>query len=77
MYKKIYVPVDNSAHSNRAIEAAVLLGKAFDAELLGDAVVQQLETSPRANLGAALHPGRVASGSGPRVVFTGEGSPIP
>ena len=33
MYKKIYVPVDNSAHSNRAIESAVRLGKAFEAEL--------------------------------------------
>ena len=35
MYKKIYVPVDNSAHSNRAIESAVRVGKAFSAELVG------------------------------------------
>ena len=35
MYKKIYVPVDNSAHSHRAIESAVRLGKAFGSELVG------------------------------------------
>jgi len=35
MYKKIYVPVDNSAHSNRAIESAVRVGKAFGSELVG------------------------------------------
>ena len=35
MYKKIYVPVDNSAHSDRAIESAVRLGKVFEAELVG------------------------------------------
>jgi nucleotide-binding universal stress UspA family protein len=35
MYKKIYVPVDNSAHSNRAIESAVRIGKAFDSEMVG------------------------------------------
>ncbi len=35
MYKKIYVPVDNSAHSNLAIASAVRLGKAFGAELVG------------------------------------------
>jgi nucleotide-binding universal stress UspA family protein len=35
MYKKIYVPVDNSAHSNLAIDAAVRVGKAFGAELVG------------------------------------------
>jgi nucleotide-binding universal stress UspA family protein len=35
MYKKIYVPVDNSAHSNRAIESAVRIGKAFRSELVG------------------------------------------
>jgi len=35
MYKKIYVPVDNSAHSNRAIEAAVRVGKSFDSKLVG------------------------------------------
>lgn len=38
MYKKIYVPVDNSAHSNRAIESAVRLGKAFGSELVGSHV---------------------------------------
>lgn len=35
MYRKIYVPLDNSDHSMSAIEAAVTLGKAFDAELVG------------------------------------------
>ena len=35
MYKKIYVPVDNSAHSNRAIGSAIRLGKAFHSELVG------------------------------------------
>jgi len=35
MYKKIYVPVDNSTHSNRAIESAVRIGKAFGSELVG------------------------------------------
>jgi nucleotide-binding universal stress UspA family protein len=35
MYKSIYVPVDNSDHSNRAIEHAVGLGRAFSARLAG------------------------------------------
>ena len=35
MYKTIYVPVDNSDHSNRAIGAAVELGKAFTSKLVG------------------------------------------
>jgi nucleotide-binding universal stress UspA family protein len=35
MYKSIYVPVDNSDHSNRAVTCAVGLGKAFDAKLVG------------------------------------------
>lgn len=35
MYSKIYVPVDNSDHSNRAIANAVAVGKAFDATLVG------------------------------------------
>jgi nucleotide-binding universal stress UspA family protein len=35
MYKSIYVPVDNSDYSNRAIACAVALGKAFDAKLVG------------------------------------------
>jgi nucleotide-binding universal stress UspA family protein/rubrerythrin len=35
MYKSIYVPVDNSDHSNRAIACAVAMGKAFDAKLVG------------------------------------------
>jgi nucleotide-binding universal stress UspA family protein len=35
MYKKIYVPVDNSAHSNLAIESAVRLGVAFHSDLVG------------------------------------------
>src|SRR5438046_8409181 len=33
MYKHVYVPVDNSEHSNRAIDLAVELGKAFGAML--------------------------------------------
>ena len=35
MYQKIYVPVDNSEYSNRAIAAAVRLGQAFDSKLVG------------------------------------------
>jgi nucleotide-binding universal stress UspA family protein len=35
MYKTIYVPVDNSDHSNRAVELAVDLGKAFESKLVG------------------------------------------
>jgi nucleotide-binding universal stress UspA family protein len=35
MYKSIYVPVDNSDHSNRAIACAVALGKAYSAKLVG------------------------------------------
>ena len=35
MYKSIYVPVDNSDHSNRAISCALAMGKAFDAKLVG------------------------------------------
>ena len=35
MYKSIYVPVDNSDHSNRAVASAVGLGKAFSAKLVG------------------------------------------
>src|SRR5688500_14104982 len=35
MYKHIYVPVDNSDHSNRAIDLAVELGRAFGAKLTG------------------------------------------
>ena len=35
MYKNIYVPVDNSEHSNRAVSAAVALGKKFEANLVG------------------------------------------
>jgi nucleotide-binding universal stress UspA family protein len=35
MYRHIYVPVDNSDYSNRAIEVAVELGKAFGARLTG------------------------------------------
>jgi nucleotide-binding universal stress UspA family protein len=38
MYKRIYVPVDNSEHSNTAIELAVALGKAFGATLVGSHV---------------------------------------
>ncbi len=35
MYKHIYVPVDNSDYSNRAIDLAVELGKAFGTKLTG------------------------------------------
>lgn len=35
MYEHIYVPVDNSAHSNRAIDCAISVGKAFAAKLTG------------------------------------------
>jgi nucleotide-binding universal stress UspA family protein len=35
MYRKIYVPVDNSDHSNRAVATAVALGRHFDAKLVG------------------------------------------
>jgi nucleotide-binding universal stress UspA family protein len=35
MYQHIYVPVDNSEHSNRAIDVAVELGRAFGARLTG------------------------------------------
>jgi nucleotide-binding universal stress UspA family protein len=38
MYKHIYVPVDNSDHSNRAIDLAVELGRAFGARLTGSHV---------------------------------------
>jgi nucleotide-binding universal stress UspA family protein len=35
MYKSIYVPVDNSDHSNRAVAWAIGLGKAYSAKLVG------------------------------------------
>jgi nucleotide-binding universal stress UspA family protein len=35
VYKSIYVPVDNSDHSNRAVACSVALGKAFSAKLVG------------------------------------------
>ena len=35
MYKSIYVPVDNSDHSNRAVACSVALGKAYAARLVG------------------------------------------
>jgi nucleotide-binding universal stress UspA family protein len=35
MYKSIYVPVDNSDYSNRAVACAVALGKTFSAKLAG------------------------------------------
>ncbi|MBI3015126.1 MAG: universal stress protein, partial [Candidatus Tectomicrobia bacterium] len=35
MYKHIYVPVDNSEYSNRAMEMALALGEAFGAKLTG------------------------------------------
>jgi len=38
MYKHIYVPVDNSEYSNRAIDLAIELGRAFGARLTGSHV---------------------------------------
>jgi nucleotide-binding universal stress UspA family protein len=35
MYTSIYVPVDNSDHSNRAVACSLALGKAFSARLVG------------------------------------------
>src|SRR5947207_15570893 len=35
MYESIYVPVDNSDHSNRAVTCDVDLGKAYSAKLVG------------------------------------------
>ncbi len=35
MYKSIYVPVDNSDHSNRAVACSIALGKAYAAKLVG------------------------------------------
>src|SRR5215207_11585799 len=35
MYKSIYVPVDNSDHSNRAVTCAIGVGKAFSSKLTG------------------------------------------
>src|SRR3954453_18903131 len=35
MYKSIYVPVDNSDHSNRAVACSLALGKAYSAKLVG------------------------------------------
>jgi nucleotide-binding universal stress UspA family protein len=38
MYKSIYVPVDNSDHSNRAVSMSLELGKAFESKLVGSHV---------------------------------------
>lgn len=35
MYETIYVPVDNSAHSNRAVDTALNLGESFSSKLVG------------------------------------------
>ena len=35
MYRKIFVPVDNSEHSNSAVEAAVTLARTFGSEVVG------------------------------------------
>src|SRR5210317_2232449 len=35
MYSTIYVPVDNSDHSNQAVATATRLGQAFGAKLIG------------------------------------------
>jgi len=38
MYRSIYVPVDNSDHSNRAIQHAIQLGKVFHSKMVGSHV---------------------------------------
>ncbi|HYV20271.1 MAG TPA: universal stress protein [Verrucomicrobiae bacterium] len=38
MYQRIYVPVDNSEHSDRAIDCGITLGRAFGASLTGSHV---------------------------------------
>lgn len=35
MYKTVYVPVDNSDHSNRAVQTSLAIGKAFESKLVG------------------------------------------
>ena len=35
MYQRIYVPVDNSDYSNRAVDAALELAQAFQSKLTG------------------------------------------
>lgn len=35
MYKTVYVPVDNSDHSNRAVQTSLAVGKAFESKLVG------------------------------------------
>lgn len=35
MYKNIYIPVDNSAHSNHAIDIGISIAKKFDAKIMG------------------------------------------
>lgn len=63
MFKKIYVPVDNSEYSNRASDMAVMLGKhfcatviashVFPARLHGYRFAQMLTTVPVGNLQGA------------------------
>lgn len=38
MYKTIYVPVDNSEHSNQAVKTSLALGKAFESRMVGSHV---------------------------------------
>src|SRR5215469_17003026 len=38
MYKTIYIPVDNSDHSNTAVEVGVLLAKTFGSKIVGSHV---------------------------------------
>jgi len=38
MYKKIYIPVDNSDHSNQAVAMGMSLGRAFESEVIGSHV---------------------------------------
>ena len=38
MYQKIYVPIDNSEHSDRASDIAIMIGKRFGSTLIGSHV---------------------------------------
>jgi nucleotide-binding universal stress UspA family protein len=38
MYKTIYVPVDNSDHSNQAVDVGVHLAKLFGSKIVGSHV---------------------------------------
>ena len=40
MYKTIYVPVDNSDHSNTAVDVGVHFAKAFGSKIVGSHVYE-------------------------------------